>query len=76
MPPKGWKKPQIVEPMTDLTEAPETPEPVVMVATEPVEDAAARLYRDHSGAPRGQSISEGRDNFAAITDHARSLSHE
>ena len=45
----------------------ERPEPVLMVAV----DAGSGLYRDRSGAPRGVQISEGKDNFAAITDGAR-----
>lgn len=34
-------------------------------------DAGAALYRDRSGPPRGKMLSEGRDNFGAITAEAR-----
>ena len=67
MPPKGWKKP--VAP--DVT----VRGPVAAVVQEMptptfVADAAVAVYRDPAGAPRGQAISEGRDNFAAVTAEA------
>ena len=37
---------------------------------EQVPDAGAGLYRDRSGAARGTPLSEGRDNFAAVTSEA------
>lgn len=34
-------------------------------------DAGASLYRDKSGPARGVPLSEGKDNFAAVTSEAR-----
>lgn len=49
----------------------ETPEPYT--PPEPKADAGASIYRDRAGAARGVPLSEGRDNFAAITTHAQSV---
>lgn len=35
-------------------------------------DPAAAVYKDRSGSPRNAVRSEGRDNFGAITEAARS----
>ena len=62
MPPKGWKKEQVV--------SEEQPGAVVAPAIVPVLDAGAGLYRDKSGPVRGVPLSEGRDNFSAVTHEA------
>ena len=44
-----------------------------VVETPPLQDAGAALYFDRSGPARGVPLSEGKDNFAAITSHAQSV---
>ena len=55
MPPKGSKKPPVVAAVVPVVIAP---------------DAAAGLYRDKSGPARGLPMSEGKDNFGAVTAEA------
>ena len=44
-----------------------TKPPIELVAAH---DAGASLYKDKSGAARGVPLSEGRDNFGAVTAEA------
>lgn len=44
-----------------------------VVAPVAVQDASAALYKDRCGPRLGNGLTEGRDNFAAVTAEARKV---